>query len=79
MGSPLQANGCVEIKEHQFIEKLSFQDSNVAFSKPNFRNVAFLSPVYTLPNSDRRAASFLSDRGYHLHHAKAIQYETLLN
>ena len=36
----------------------------------------FLGPVYTIPDSYLYATIFLSDRGYHLHHAKAIRLET---
>ena len=35
-------------------------------------------PVYTIPDSYRRAAISLSDRGSRLHHATAIRYEMLL-
>ena len=34
--------------------------------------------LYRISNRYRRAASFLSGRGYYLHHAKAIWYEMLL-
>ena len=42
-----------------------------------FLTVLF-GPVYIIPDSYRRATSFLSDMGYHLHHAKALREETLL-
>ena len=39
---------------------------------PDFLNTN-LGPVYTILDSYRRAEIFLSDRGCHLHHAKAIR------
>ena len=40
--------------------------------------VSKLGHVCTITDSYRRPASFLSDRGHHLHHAKAIRCEKLL-